>query len=231
MVRRNEIFGIAVVATVCLLLIGLSQKETSVNFPSRQRYPNQLLDINEAYSVPNNYSIPTPTIQDVIAQQKSVLLNELSNYKFPEGDNLEDYTPITAGRPQRTVIITTWRSGSTFLGDVINSVPGNYYHYEPLLDYGIVQIRGPPMAESAVFTLKSLLNCDYTNLNRYLWYGMSHVYLFTHNTRLWNQCEIYPHYCWNSTFLNDFCKLFPFQSMKTVRLRLRLADDLLKDEE
>lgn len=50
------------------------------------------------------------------------------------------------------------------LGDVLNALPGNYYHYEPLMDYGIVQIRGPPDADSALTTLKMLLNCDYSNL-------------------------------------------------------------------
>lgn len=52
------------------------------------------------------------------------------------------------------------------LGDIINALPGNYYHYEPLLDFGIIQIRGPPYAESALTVLKSLLNCDYTDLRR-----------------------------------------------------------------
>lgn len=90
----------------------------------------------------------------------------MADYRFPDGENLEDYTLASGGRPLRTVIITTWRSGSTFLGDIINALPGNYYHYEPLLDYGIVQIRGAPHAEPALTTLRSLLNCDYTNLNR-----------------------------------------------------------------
>lgn len=64
----------------------------------------------------------------------------------------------------RSIIVTTWRSGSTFLGDILNSHPANYYHYEPLLDFSIIQIRGPPNAEKALNTLKNLLNCNYTNL-------------------------------------------------------------------
>lgn len=59
---------------------------------------------------------------------------------------------------------------------------------------------------------------------------MSHIYLFTHNKRLWSQCEAYPDFCWEPDFLNEFCKLFPFQSMKTVRLRLKLAEELLEDK-
>ncbi|KAJ8970088.1 hypothetical protein NQ317_018045 [Molorchus minor] len=223
MVRKNEIFGIAIVAILCLLLIGFSQKETT-NYHRPIRYQH-LLNLEETLKATNNFTAPTPSIQDVISQQRNILLEELYNYKFSPGDNLEDYTLATGGQPVRTVIITTWRR------DVINAVPGNYYHYEPLLDYGIIQIRGAPHSDSALKTLKSLLNCDYTNLNRYLQFGFNHVYLFTHNTRLWNQCEMYQQYCWNYSFLNEFCKLFPFQSMKTVRLRLWLAEDLLKDEE
>nr|XP_023019603.1 uncharacterized protein LOC111508365 [Leptinotarsa decemlineata] len=229
MVRRNEIFGISIVALLCLLLIAFSQKETT-NYRRSPKY-QQLIDLEESFRVSNNFTVPTPTIQDVISMQRNLLLSELHDYQFPEGDNLEDYTLFTGGQPVRTIIITTWRSGSTFLGDIINSLPGNYYHYEPLLEYGIMQIRGSPHAETALQTLRRLLNCDYTSLYSYLEYGMSHVYLFTHNTRLWNQCEMYPQYCWNYTFLNEMCRLFPFQSMKTVRLRLWLAESLLEDEE
>ncbi|XP_074025574.1 carbohydrate sulfotransferase 5 [Leptinotarsa decemlineata] len=229
MVRRNEIFGISIVALLCLLLIAFSQKETT-NYRRSPKY-QQLIDLEESFRVSNNFTVPTPTIQDVISMQRNLLLSELHDYQFPEGDNLEDYTLFTGGQPVRTIIITTWRSGSTFLGDIINSLPGNYYHYEPLLEYGIMQIRGSPHAETALQTLRRLLNCDYTSLYSYLEYGMSHVYLFTHNTRLWNQCEMYPQYCWNYTFLNEMCRLFPFQSMKTVRLRLWLAESLLEDED
>lgn len=68
------------------------------------------------------------------------------------------------GRPLRSVILTSWRSGSTFLGDVINAHPANFYHYEPLLDFGIVQIREPPTSDEAVYNLENMFHCDYYNL-------------------------------------------------------------------
>ncbi|XP_057654181.1 carbohydrate sulfotransferase 4-like [Diorhabda carinulata] len=226
MVRRSELFGISIVAIVCLLLIGFSQKDVST-YQRSHRY-QQYLDLDDSFKYTNN---TVPSIDDVISNKNSLLSKELFNYKFPEGTSLEDYTLSTGGRPIRTVIITTWRSGSTFLGDILNAVPGNYYHYEPLLEFGITQIRGNPEARQALDTLKSLLHCDYSSLYSYLNFGMSHVYLFTHNTRLWDQCELYPAYCWNATFLSKFCKLFPFQSMKSVRLRLALAEELLQDDD
>lgn len=68
------------------------------------------------------------------------------------------------GRPMRSVILTSWRSGSTFLGDVVNAHPANFYHYEPLLDYGIVQIRGPPLADESLTKIISLLKCEFKEL-------------------------------------------------------------------
>lgn len=156
----------------------------------------------------------------------------------------------------RSIILTSWRSGSTFLGDVVNAHPANFYHYEPLLDFGIVQIRGPPLADKALKNLESLLRCDYFNLgnfillqiwssvfnqisdhsfilrlDRYLDYGKTHSWVFNHNNRLWKQCQIHKKICWDPRFVSKFCKLFPFQSMKIVRLRLRAAEKLLKQEE
>ena len=37
-------------------------------------------------------------------------------------------------------------------------------------------------------------------------------------------------YCWSPEFLNKFCPLFPFQSIKTVRLRLNLTRELVEDK-
>lgn len=66
--------------------------------------------------------------------------------------------------------------------------------------------------------------------DNYLNYGKEHTWLFNHNFRLWKQCQKHPTICWLPDFLNVFCKLFPFQSMKIVRLRLRIIEELLKDE-
>lgn len=221
MMRRNEFFSLVVVAILFILLLAFSQRDSNYHRPVQYRQ----VVLDEPKQEDNS-----TTLKEIIEQQRYEIRHELIDYKFKSGTNLRNYTLETNGDPIRNIIITTWRSGSTFLGDVMNAVPGNYYHYEPLLHYGIVQIRGAPQSDSALKTLKNLLNCNYTTLSRYLNYGRSHPYLFTHNTRLWNLCEMYPRYCWNAGFLNQVCKLFPFQSMKTVRLRLWLAEDLLNDK-
>lgn len=79
---------------------------------------------------------------------------------------LEDLVIEKNGRPIRSIILTTWRSGSTFLGDVLTAHPGNFYHYEPLLDFDIVQIRGPPLAAEALKNVRALLHCEYSDLGK-----------------------------------------------------------------
>lgn len=174
----------------------------------------------------------TATIVDVLAAQRARILTAMENFEYPRGgpEKLNDMTPETGGIPVRSIVVTSWRSGSTFLGDILNAIPGNYYHYEPLLDFGIKQIRDPEDQNLAVQNLKNLLNCDYGDMSDYLEYGKTHTYLFEHNQRLWDVCREYPRFCWRPAFLTPFCRLFPTQSMKTVRLRLAQAEQLLQDQ-
>ncbi|KAK7866079.1 hypothetical protein R5R35_013576 [Gryllus longicercus] len=174
-------------------------------------------------------------IQDVISEQRLLIAKEMKGYKYPGGQHnktaksFQDLAPELGGKPIRTLVVTTWRSGSTFLGDVLNSHPANFYHYEPLLNYETTQIREEPLASEAVSKLKALLNCNYTGFDHYLTYGQRHIELFVHNTRLWAQCKKHRDLCWSPDFLSPFCRLFPFQSMKVVRLRLKLVEEFLKD--
>lgn len=173
---------------------------------------------------------PLKRIAEVLAEERQLLDAELTGYPFPDKKSLADYTLETGGQPIHSVVITTWRSGSTFLGDILNTLPGNYYHYEPLLDFDIVQVREEPLATKAIRNLKHLLRCEYAPMDEYLAFGEEHTYLFKHNTRLWRVCVDHPHLCWRPRFLTSFCKLFPWQSMKVVRLRLAIAARLLEDD-
>ncbi|KAG6463693.1 hypothetical protein O3G_MSEX014021 [Manduca sexta] len=110
-------------------------------------------------------------------------------------------------------------------------MPGNFYHYEPLLKFGIIQIRGPPYADKAMSTIKNMLKCDYEGMEDYFEYGRTHLHQFSHNTRLWDHCKYKKDLCVDSDFTAKLCKLFPFQSMKVVRFRLRLIKELIEDKE
>ncbi|XP_040583049.1 carbohydrate sulfotransferase 4 [Lepeophtheirus salmonis] len=137
------------------------------------------------------------------------------------------------GQPLRALIFTTWRSGSTFMGDILTSHPSAFYHYEPLLYIGIRQVResDPGLADQAINVIKSLLHCKYDDLGDYLSYGKKHHWLFNHNERLWNHCLNGKNKaCWNPQTLDKICAIHPFQTLKTVRLRLSLARSFLDDK-
>jgi len=174
-------------------------------------------------------------IARAIAREKAFLAEDLAGLESVHGEPLDSLVMAEGGQPVRALVTTTWRSGSTFLGDIMTAHPGTFYHYEPLLHYDIVQARSGALAQDAVRTIKDLMHCNYTNLNRYLTYGRGHQWLFTHNARLWTHCQadgkqrFQKSYCWKPEFLNKFCPLFPFQSIKTVRLRLNLTEQLVKD--
>lgn len=240
MSRRVNLIGIGTIALSFFILIFFATKNSNyydekenINTHKYGKYKNYYYASDSGQQqVTQNLSV---TIDDVLNYQRQQIAEEMLNYEYPNGKfgvdarNLQELTPETGGAPMRSIIITTWRSGSTFLGDVLNAMPGNYYHYEPMLPFGIVQVRGPPEDRIALEGLKKLLKCNYTDMNDYLEFGQTHNYLFTHNSRLWSQCHLFPKFCYQPKFLEPFCKLFPMQSMKVVRLRMRIAANLLRD--
>ncbi|XP_037089198.1 carbohydrate sulfotransferase 6-like isoform X2 [Pollicipes pollicipes] len=168
--------------------------------------------------------------QQVIIGQRDMIAQELANYPFQNSSfRLDRLLTNAGGAPIRYMIVTTWRSGSTFLADVLNSHPAMFYHYEPLMDFGIRRVRHGALADKAVTNIQRLMSCDYSEMGDYIAYSRTHHYVQEHNWRLWRYCGAGKReFCWRSDFLSAFCRLFPFQTMKTVRLALNATERLLK---
>ncbi|XP_031639819.1 carbohydrate sulfotransferase 1-like, partial [Contarinia nasturtii] len=100
------------------------------------------------------------------------------------------------------------------------------YHYT-------YQIRSPPESTEVINTLSQLLKCNYTGLQEYLEHSKEsdNQFLRAHTIPLWKYCDynIDSNLCWDPNFLNSFCRLFPIQTMKIVRLRAAFAESLFKD--
>lgn len=136
---------------------------------------------------------------------------------------------------RHVLILTTWRSGSTFLGDLLNHYPGTFYYFEPLHYYERATDQRKSLPYTDLQFLKSLYKCNF-NVNRGF---LEHIrkpenkFLFkNHNFRLWNSCSsILPKeaMCTEPVYLNAVCPLFPIKLIKTVRLRMNHVRDLLTD--
>ena len=174
-------------------------------------------------------------ITNVLETARSKIKYEtpINNFAQTGVYGLKDLVMESGGQPLRTLIISSWRSGSTFLGDLINAVPSTYYHYEPLLKIGIKQIREPEEAREPLDVVKRMFNCDFEGLESYLTYQNIDFDRFKHPTILFHYCKDgnRSELCLNPEFTSRLCKLFPFQSMKLVRLRLRLIEKILNDKQ
>lgn len=167
----------------------------------------------------------------ILENQRIRIATEMDQFPFENShQQLLDLIPESGGQPKRAMIATTWRSGSTFLGDILLSHPATFYHYEPLINYQIHQIRDGFLASKAVQVIESIFNCDYSNLGNFFDYARRHLEALSHNERLWSHCYgLNRQHCYNQEFLSQFCSLFPFQSLKTVRLRLNLTRSLIEN--
>ena len=109
---------------------------------------------------------------------------------IPGHHRVGDVIPTADSR--HTLILTTWRSGSTFLGDLLNQYPGTFYYFEPL-HYYANNINSRDKMSKADF-LESLFRCKFDRRNfGYLEHvaRWSNTFLFkNHNFRLWNSCQV-----------------------------------------
>ena len=79
-------------------------------------------------------------------------------------------------------------------------------------------------------TPKLIHNKHYLITGTLLDYAKVHVEALSHNERLWSQCfGDNRKMCYNPEFLSQFCSLFPFQTLKTVRLRVNLTRTIIED--
>ncbi|KAJ8726713.1 hypothetical protein PYW08_015110 [Mythimna loreyi] len=173
-------------------------------------------------------------INKILEKARTKIKEELTNYNFSRSNvtGLEDLVMESGGQPLRTLIISSWRSGSTFFGDLINAVPSNYYHYEPLLMFGTKQIRELEEAKEALRMIKQMFKCNFDGLENYFEFESQDPNLFSHSTRLFDYCKDgnKTELCYNAEFVSRLCKLYPFQSMKLVRFRLKLVEEILNDK-
>ncbi|KAJ0181057.1 hypothetical protein K1T71_003142 [Dendrolimus kikuchii] len=232
MLRRIEISTLCFAFSFSVLLIILIRYTDNVNYlPFIGRNVNLIEEIQLQESILTNYD-GSPNIEKLLERTRREIKSELRNYNFTSSgvNRLEDLLLESGGQPKRSVIISSWRSGSTFLGQILNVMPANYYHYEPFFEHKL-QISGPPLADKASKMVNNLLKCNYVDMEDYFEYRKRDLDQFTHNTRLWNICKHKLELCYDADIMNKICKLFPFQSMKLVRYRLRLVQNILEDHQ
>jgi hypothetical protein len=68
--------------------------------------------------------------------------------------------PENGGSQIKVLVVSTWRSGSSFLGELISSYPASCYQFEPLGVYGKNYTK---LRAIAVEAMQKILRCDYSD--------------------------------------------------------------------
>lgn len=119
--------------------------------------------------VPKN----TLDIQLKVALKKvrATIDKDLSNYTYHSvlKSRYNSSHPILTiergGTPVRSLIVSSWRSGSTFTAQYINAHPASYYFAEPLQPYeGKLKFREESQAARLI---EELFQCNHSNKGMY----------------------------------------------------------------
>lgn len=160
---------------------------------------------------------------EVLAMQRRNIYQEIRENPFHP--DLAVYlvnslVPALGGRVVSTLVVTSWRSAYTFLGEVLNAHPSTFYYYEPVDPEGI----------RAVDQISQLFHCNYTGMEPYLEFANKRSrYIIAPNKRLWWICKVFMSFCERPDFLSVYCKLFPFNLAKVDLMRMAQTKPLLED--
>jgi len=139
-------------------------------------------------------------------------------------------TAVPRSSAKNILILSTWRSGSTFLGDIFNAYPGTFYSFEPL--HPIIsssRVQCGALKARVLSQLTDILNCSMPASNSFMEYVRKKEFLLEHNTRYWEACSINRDICYDVSFFNKICSVMPVNVIKTVRLGAEPVRELLED--
>ncbi|KAK8736199.1 hypothetical protein OTU49_004865 [Cherax quadricarinatus] len=137
---------------------------------------------------------------------------------------------VEPSQVRRAIILSTWRSGSSYLGDLIKAYPGTFFSFEPLHRLlKNLHLEEGPLVEEVVRLLRAILTCDYSQLDAHVNYLREATYLQERNTRLWNSCALNRALCFDKDYISKVCRYMPLNVVKTVRMGLSPVVELLQD--
>ncbi|XP_037529574.1 carbohydrate sulfotransferase 6-like [Rhipicephalus sanguineus] len=162
-----------------------------------------------------NYSFGT----NITKPMKAVLLKQ-----FADTDPQQKRSKV-----ERILEVAYFRSGSSFLGQLLSANPRTFYHFEPLRTlpvgprlYGREALRG-------LDYITDFFGCDFAKHLDHLRLGIKYPHPFRQNTYLWSVCKGIKRVCLDPEFLNAVCKAAPMQVMKVVRIGMDTVRRYLLD--
>ncbi|KAF2352117.1 Sulfotransferase domain [Trinorchestia longiramus] len=141
--------------------------------------------------------------------------------------NKSELIPSEGGHPIQNLIVSTWRSGSSFLASVVSENVGTFLLYEPLI---WLDISPKPKTSSLGNFIDELFHCNFTNKDSFFKTMNQRKWVNTMNKQFWTVCKKDVRTCITESYHEGACKLFPFVLIKTVRLLMNETYQLLEND-
>ncbi|XP_070376948.1 carbohydrate sulfotransferase 5-like isoform X1 [Dermacentor albipictus] len=125
--------------------------------------------------------------------------------------------------------VAYFRSGSSFLGQLLSANPRTFYHFEPLRTLSAGSRLSGKAALRGLDYIADFFSCIFANHADHLRLAMKFPHPFRQNSYLWNACAGVKRICLDPEFLNAVCKTAPTQVMKVVRIDMDTVRRFLLD--
>ncbi|XP_070376949.1 uncharacterized protein [Dermacentor albipictus] len=128
--------------------------------------------------------------------------------------------------------VAYFRSGSSFLGQLLSANPRTFYHFEPLRTLSAGSRLSGKAALRGLDYIADFFSCIFANHADHLRLAMKFPHPFRQNSYLWNACAGVKRICLDPEFLNAVCKTAPTQvryedlAMDPLNVTVNLYDKL-----
>lgn len=140
--------------------------------------------------------------------------------------------PVEYLKDQKLLIISYFRSGSSFLGDLLQQQLATFYTYEPFIYSSRSSRLNSEFMNEAVTTLKDIFNCRFDRNPKYLNMVKKNPYLLQWNKYLWRHCSmVSADICLQPSFLRRVCQTSKNKLVKTNRFKFSFAEKLISQFE
>ena len=137
--------------------------------------------------------------------------------------------PVYNGRNvSRILLIGYFRSGSSFVGDLMQQNWKSFYSFEPLhLMTRYTRIEDSNLTQ-ALNLLTGIFTCDFKRSPHYIEWIEKNQFLLKWNKFLWNVCRFRPISCNDVNYVTQACQRSKYNIIKVVRLPIRHLEILWK---
>ena len=160
--------------------------------------------------------------KSISKRNKKAKLKSLSSSYNP----LKHFAVYNGTNQTKVLIVAYFRSGSSFLGDLLQQNWKTFYTFEPFHYMTRHSRIDGANITTAYSMINSLYDCDFSQNSFYVKWINKNKHLIRWNKFLWSICKFRSDTCYSDTSLRDVCQRSRYNVIKVVRLRMKHLEAL-----